>query len=477
MNVLKELTSNLPAGIIQSDTNPNNNLSVFECDGLTTIKGRPKIVALPTTLEQVQIIIQICKKHHTAIIPRGAGTGLTGGATVLGDELILGFSRMNAILDIDTQHQTATLQPGVVNAQISAAVSEYGLYYAPDPSSQIACTIGGNVAQNSGGVHCLKYGLTVHNVQSLKYVDTDGNIISLHEDNDGLGLMSLLIGSEGLLGFVVEITVKLLKKPEESLLIMAGFDNVSLCADAVGEVIKRGVIPAGLEMMDEFAINSARDFTNANYPQASALLLCELDGKNSEVSQDKEVVLEVFNQASSITIAEDDKERLLLWKGRKAAFPAVGRLSPDYYCMDGTIPKRHLATVLERISDMSKKYGLRVANVFHAGDGNLHPLILYDGAKGETSKAEKFGEEILKTCVELEGSITGEHGVGLEKLGAMCYQFSPQELEVFHNLKAVFDSKKLFNPGKAIPELHRCAETGKMHIHNNNVDFPHLDRF
>jgi glycolate oxidase len=481
MKLIKELQKNLPKDIIQTSDNPNNNLGVFECDGLSIIKHKPKVVALPKTLEQVQTIIKICKKYNTAIIPRGAGTGLTGGATATGrnydNELILGFSRMNKILKIDTKNKSATLQPGVVNAQISAAVSEFGLYYAPDPSSQIACTIGGNVAENSGGVHCLKYGLTVHNIISLKYLDTCGEIIELHKDNDNMGLMSLLIGSEGLLGLVVEVCVKLLKKPENSILVMAGFESVSDCANAVGDVIKAGVIPAGLEMMDGFAIDAAEDFAKAGYPKVPALLLCELDGNSLDVESDKNAVLKVFAKASSIKIAESEAERLLLWKGRKSAFPAVGRLSPDYYCMDGTIPKRHLATILEKIAELSKKYNLRVANVFHAGDGNLHPLILYNGNNGETNKAEEFGEDILKACVDVGGTITGEHGVGLEKLNAMCYQFNAEELEIFHKIKSVFDEGKLFNPGKAIPELHRCAETGKMHIHNNNVPFPKLDRF
>lgn len=474
MNLIQELTKNLPKGIIQN----SDNLGVFECDGLSVIKHKPKIVVLPTSISQIQTIIKLCKKHNTAIIPRGAGTGLTGGATAIDNELILGLSRLNKILEINPQEQYAILEPGVVNAQISKAANQYGLYYAPDPSSQIACTIGGNVAQNSGGVHCLKYGLTVHNIIALKYLNTDGKIIELHKNNTNLGLLSLLIGSEGLLGLVIEITVKLLKIPQKSEVIMAGFDDITDCANAVGDIIKGGVIPAGLEMMDEFAISAAEDFAKAGYPQAQALLLCELDGTSAEIERDKIIAIQALEKSSSIKIAKEESKKALLWKGRKSAFPAVGRLSPDYYCMDGTIPKRHLAAMLTKINELSKKYNLRVANVFHAGDGNLHPLILYDAnISNELEKAESFGEDILKSCVDFGGSITGEHGVGLEKLNSMCYQFKTKELEIFHKIKAVFDEAKLFNPGKAIPELNRCAETGKMHIHNNQMQFPHLDRF
>ena len=473
MNFINELTKNLPKGVIQDSA----NLGVFECDGLSVIKHKPEVVALPYDINQIQIIIKICKKHQIAIVPRGAGTGLTGSATTLNNELILGFSRLNKIIELNPQEQYAIVEPGVVNAEISKSANEFGLYYAPDPSSQIACTIGGNVAQNSGGVHCLKYGLTIHNIISLKYINTNGEILELHKNNDNCGLLALLIGSEGLLGLVVEIKVKLLKIPQVSEVIMIGFDKVEDCANCVGAIIAAGVIPAGLEMMDKFAISAAEDFAKAGYPNVNALLLCELDGTQAEVENDKKIVLANLKNNSSIKIATNTEEKALLWKGRKSAFPAVGRLSPDYYCMDGTIPKRHLGAVLQKIEEFSQKYNLRVANVFHAGDGNLHPLILYNAGAGELEKAEQFGEDILKTCVDFGGTITGEHGVGLEKLNAMCYQFNAKELAVFHKIKQVFDDEKLFNPDKAIPILHRCAEIGRMHIHNNELPFPHLDRF
>jgi glycolate oxidase len=371
------------------------------------------------------------------------------------------------------------LEPGVRNLAISEAAEEFNLYYAPDPSSQIACTIGGNVAENSGGVHCLKYGLTVQNVEAIKMLTIDGEELLLTRQDKGIGLLALMHGSEGLLGVITEITVKLTPKPELARLVMAGFSSVRDCADTVAEIIKNGIIPSGLEMMDKFAIEASEAFAHPGYPlDAQALLLCELDGAIDSVNEDLNKVLGLLSNATTTRVSENEDERLLFWKGRKAAFPSVGRLSPDYYCMDGTIPKRHLATVLEKISELSAHYKLRVANVFHAGDGNLHPLILYNaGRPGELEKTEAFGMDILKLCVEMGGSITGEHGVGIEKLDAMCHQYSSAELDVFHQIKNVFDPNSLLNPGKAVPTLHRCAELGNMHVHHGELSHPELERF
>jgi glycolate oxidase len=395
------------------------------------------------------------------------------------DSVVLGLSKLTKVISINPEELTAVVEPGVRNLAISEAAEEYDLYYAPDPSSQIACTIGGNVAENAGGVHCLKYGLTIQNIESIKILTIDGDELVFSRDDEGLGLLALMTGSEGLLGIITEITVKLTKKPEVAKLIMAGFDSVRDCANGVAEIIKNGIIPAGLEMMDEFAIQASEEFAQPGYPLGSkALLLCELDGSEESVIPDVDTVVSLLSKASSIRVSESEDERLLLWKGRKSAFPAVGRISPDYYCMDGTIPKRHLADVLEKINALSKRFNLRVANVFHAGDGNLHPLILYDaGVPGELEKAEEFGNEILKLCIEVGGSITGEHGVGVEKLDAMCFQYSDAELDVFHQIKAAFDPQTLLNPGKAVPSLHRCAELGNMHVHHGNLPHPELERF
>jgi len=371
------------------------------------------------------------------------------------------------------------VEPGVRNLAISEAVEEFDLYYAPDPSSQIACTIGGNVAENSGGVHCLKYGLTVQNVEAIKMLTIDGEELLLTRQDEGIGLLALMNGSEGLLGVITEITVKLTPKPELARLVMAGFSSVKDCADTVAEIIKNGIIPSGLEMMDKFAIEASEAFAHPGYPlDAQALLLCELDGAIDSVNEDLNKVLSLLSHATTTRVSENEDERLLFWKGRKAAFPSVGRLSPDYYCMDGTIPKRHLATVLEKISELSAHYKLRVANVFHAGDGNLHPLILYNASRpGELEKTEAFGMDILKLCVEMGGSITGEHGVGIEKLDAMCHQYNSAELDVFHQIKNAFDPISLLNPGKAVPTLHRCAELGNMHVHRGELPHPELERF
>ena len=476
MSIISQLKKSLPKNIVLSG---EENTRPFECDGLSVYKQKPLAVVLPNQVSQVKKVLEICRKNKTPVVTRGAGTGLSGGAMPLKDSIVLGLSKLTEVVSINQQEQTAIVQPGVRNLAISEAAEEYGLYYAPDPSSQIACTIGGNVAENAGGVHCLKYGLTVQNIESIKILTIDGDELVFSRQDEGLGLLALMTGSEGLLGVITEVTVKLTKKPQLAKLVMAGFDSVRDCATAVAEIIKNGVIPAGLEMMDKFAIEAAEQFARPGYPlQAKALLLCELDGTEDLVNHDVEVVVSLLSKATSLRVSETEEERLLLWKGRKSAFPAVGRLSPDYYCMDGTIPKRHLADVLEKINSLSKHYSLRVANVFHAGDGNLHPLILYDaGLPGELEKTEEFGNEILKICIEAGGSITGEHGVGVEKLDAMCYQYSEAELDVFHQIKAAFDPDSLLNPGKAVPTLHRCAELGNMHVHHGNLPHPELERF
>ena len=476
MSTISQLKKSLPKNIVligEENTRP------FECDGLSVYKQKPMAVVLPNEVGQVKKVLEICRKNKTPIVTRGAGTGLSGGAMPIKDSVVLGLSKLTKVISINPEELTAVVEPGVRNLAISEAAEEYDLYYAPDPSSQIACTIGGNVAENAGGVHCLKYGLTIQNIESIKILTIDGDELVFSRDDEGLGLLALMTGSEGLLGIITEITVKLTKKPEVAKLIMAGFDSVRDCANGVAEIIKNGIIPAGLEMMDEFAIQASEEFAQPGYPLGSkALLLCELDGSEESVIPDVDTVVSLLSKASSIRVSESEDERLLLWKGRKSAFPAVGRISPDYYCMDGTIPKRHLADVLEKINALSKRFNLRVANVFHAGDGNLHPLILYDaGVPGELEKAEEFGNEILKLCIEVGGSITGEHGVGVEKLDAMCFQYSDAELDVFHQIKAVFDPQTLLNPGKAVPSLHRCAELGNMHVHHGNLPHPELERF
>jgi glycolate dehydrogenase FAD-linked subunit len=476
MTITQELSRSLPKQIVligDEVTRP------FECDGLSVYRQKPLAVVLPENIEQVKLVIKICKKHQTPIVTRGAGTGLSGGALPLENSVVLGLSKLNKIKSINKTEHYAVVEPGVRNIAISEAAFPYGLYYAPDPSSQIACTIGGNVAENSGGVHCLKYGLTVHNVIAVKMLTIDGEELILNRNDKGLGLLALMNGSEGLLGIITEVTVKLIPQPESAQVVLAGFDNVSDCANAVANIITAGIIPAGLEMMDKFAIEAAEDFAHAGYPRdAEALLLCELDGIEQDVKNELDKVLTILSNASTLKVSQSEQERLLFWRGRKSAFPAVGRLSPDYYCMDGTIPRRYLAEILEKISELSKHHGLRVANVFHAGDGNLHPLILYDANKeDELATVEAFGTEILKLCVDVGGSITGEHGVGMEKLDAMCHQFIPAELEVLHQIKAVFDPQSLLNPGKAVPTLHRCAELGAMHVHNGELPFPELERF
>ena len=467
------------AAIIATD----EALYPYECDGLSAYRQLPLAVVLPETVEQVQAVLRLCHGRKIPVVARGAGTGLSGGALPHADGLVLSLARFNRILSIDPEQRLARVQPGVRNLAISEAAQTHGLYYAPDPSSQIACTIGGNVAENSGGVHCLKYGLTVHNILRLELITCDGEQLSIGSealDAAGYDLLALLTGSEGMLGVMTEITVRLLPTPERAQVVLAAFDDIERAGQAVSDIIAAGVIPAGLEMMDRLAIRAAEDFVHAGYPDCAAILLCEIDGNNEEVSEHIMQVRQLLIDAgaSEVRTARDDQERQRFWKGRKAAFPAVGRISPDYYCMDGTIPRRHLPEVLRRIDEMSQDYDLPVANVFHAGDGNLHPLILYDANKaGELERTEEFGGKILELCVEVGGTITGEHGVGMEKINQMCVQFASAELEQFHALKAAFDPQGLLNPGKAVPTLHRCAEFGAMHVHNGKLSHPELERF
>ncbi|MDT8281534.1 MAG: glycolate oxidase subunit GlcD [Gammaproteobacteria bacterium] len=460
------------------------DLKPYECDGLSAYRAIPLIVVLPETIEQVQRVLTLCHKKRVPVVARGAGTGLSGGALPHEQGVLLSLARFKNIIEINPKRRIARVQPGVRNLAISQAVDQYGLYYAPDPSSQIACTIGGNVAENSGGVHCLKYGLTVHNIQQLKIITIDGELLTIGGsglDSAGYDLLALMTGSEGMLGVIVEVTVKLLPKPERAQVLLAAFDDIVKAGEAVANIIAAGIIPAGLEMMDKLAIKAAEDFVHAGYPlDAEAILLCELDGTNEEVSDHALKVREVLTHsgATEVRTAKDETERLIFWAGRKAAFPAVGRLSPDYYCMDGTIPRKQLPKVLKTMADLSREYELPVANVFHAGDGNLHPLILYDANNpGELERSEEFGGKILELCVEVGGTITGEHGVGMEKINQMCVQFNTLELQQFHAVKAAFDPQGLLNPGKAVPTLHRCAEFGAMHVHKGQIPFPELERF
>lgn len=460
------------------------NLHPYECDGLSAYRELPWVVAIPNELTQVQAILKFCHRHHIPVIARGAGTGLSGGALPRDRCLLLSMAKFNQILSVDPANRIARVQPGVRNLAISEAAIQHGLYYAPDPSSQIACTIGGNVAENSGGVHCLKYGLTVHNVLQVQLLTMDGEYLTVGSqalDGPGLDLLAIINGSEGLLGIITEVTVKLLPKPERAQVMLVAFDDITKAGSAVGKIIAAGIIPAGLEMMDNLAIRAAEDFVHVGYPvDAVAILLCELDGTSAEVSEQLMRVHDLMLKAGATQIrtAKDEQEKLQIWKGRKSAFPAVGRLAPDYYCMDGTIPRKELPFVLNSIAELSQHYQLPVANVFHAGDGNLHPLILYDANKpGELAKAEEFGAAILTLCVKVGGTITGEHGVGIEKINQMCVQFATAELQQFHALKAAFDPEGLLNPGKAIPTLQRCAEHGAMHVHHGKLSHPELERF
>jgi glycolate oxidase len=459
-------------------------LSAYESDGLTAYRQQPLIAALPADQDEVAAVLAYCGREGIKIVPRGAGTSLSGGALPLADGITLGLSRLNRILDIDVANRTVTVEAGVTNLAISHAVQDVGYYYAPDPSSQVACTIGGNVAENAGGVHCLKYGLTTNNILGLEVVLLTGERLSLGGkclDAPGLDLMGVITGSEGLLGIVTEVTVRILRRPETARALLMGFARVEDAARCVGAVIAAGIIPAGMEMMDRPAVAAAEAFVGAGYPlDAEALLIVEVDGPAPEVAAAAARLEEVARAAgaTSLRTSRDEAERLAFWAGRKAAFPAVGRIAPDYYCMDGTIPRGRLPEVLTRIGEMSARYGLSVANVFHAGDGNLHPLILYDAnAPGELEKAEAFGTEILRLCVAVGGVLTGEHGVGVEKRDLMDEVFSADDLAHQQRLKCAFDADGLLNPGKVFPTLHRCAELGRMHVHGGKLAFPGIERF
>ena len=456
----------------------------YESDALTAYRQLPLVVVLPSTVEQVAAVLKYCHDNEIRVVPRGSGTSLSGGALPLQDAVLLGMGKFSRILDIDTDNRCAVVQPGVTNLGISKAVDHLGFYYAPDPSSQIACSIGGNVGENSGGVHCLKYGLTVHNVLGLKVLLADGELLEIGGktlDAPGYDLLAILNGSEGLLGIVTEVTVKLLPKPPVAQVLLAAFASVEAAGAAVAGIIEAGIIPAGLEMMDRLATRCAEDYAHCGYPvDAAAILLCELDGSAAEVAAQRaevDTLLRNFG-ATDVRCSRDEAERLGFWKGRKSAFPAIGRIAPDYYCMDGTIPRRELSRVLSRIAELATEYGLPVANVFHAGDGNLHPLIAYDANIDEQlARAEALGARILELCIEVGGTVTGEHGVGVEKLDSMCVQFRTPELEAFHRLKAAFDPGGLLNPGRAVPTLHRCAEFGAMHVHGGRLPHPELERF
>ncbi len=481
-DMLVELNRLLPESSVLYQ---KEQLKAFENDALSAYHCLPWIVVLPATVEQLKKVLQLCDNKGVPVIARGAGTGLAGGAIPLDNGVLISMAKFNQILEIDTDNRIAIVQPGVRNLAVSEAVAQYGLYYAPDPSSQIACSIGGNVAENSGGVHCLKYGLTTHNILRLKMLTMEGELVTIGShalDSAGYDLLALMTGSEGMLGVIVEVTVKLLPVPDAAQVILAAFDDIEKAGNAVAQIIASGLIPAGLEMMDKATILAAEAFVHAGYPEgAAAILLCELDGSKEQVEAELALATAVLNQqgAYQLTIAKSEPERKNIWAGRKAAFPAVGRISPDYYCMDGTIPRRYIAKVLQQIEQLSKQYGLAVANVFHAGDGNLHPLILYNANnQGELEKAELLGGDILKLSVDVGGTITGEHGVGVEKINYMCYQFAENELLQFHALKQAFDPQGLLNPGKAVPTLHRCAEFGAMHVHTaDGLPYPDLERF
>lgn len=462
----------------------NPERTVYECDALSIYRQAPPLVVLPETQSQVQQVLQLCHQYQVPVVPRGAGTGLSGGALPLADAVLLVLSKLNRILAVDPANRTATVEPGVRNLQVSQAAARHGLFYAPDPSSQVACTIGGNIAENAGGVHCLKYGLTVHNVLSVKWIDAAGEMMTSGGtglDGPGLDLLALLTGSEGLLGVVVEATLRLLPKPEQTVVVLAAFSEVGPAAEAVAAVIAAGVVPAGLEMMDNLAIRAAEAYAGAGYPtEAAAILLLELDGDVHDVSVQLAHVEQVLAKFHVLhcSIARDEAQRQRLWAGRKGAFAAVGRLAPDYYCMDGTIPRGQLAAVLGQIGALSDYYRLRVANVFHAGDGNLHPLILFDANdRDELARALELGARILELCVAVGGSITGEHGVGVEKIDQMCSQFASPVLAQFQLVKAAFDPARRLNPGKAVPSLARCAEFGAMHVHKGELPFPGIERF
>jgi glycolate oxidase len=480
-NVLAALGEILPPSAMLTaaeDTRP------YECDGLTLFREQPQAVLLPEDEAQVVAILRVCHAANLPVVARGAGTGLSGGAKPDRAGVVLSLAKFMRIIAVDPLACTAVVQPGVRNLAISEAAAPHGLHYAPDPSSQIACTIGGNVAENSGGVHCLKYGLTVHNVRRVRGVLVTGEVVEFGSealDSPGYDLLALINGSEGLLAVITEVTVKLTPKPQEAKCILAAFDDLGKAGQAVAAIIGAGIIPAGLEMMDKLTIGAVEPFVNAGYPMdAEAILLCESDGTADEVAAEVGRMRAVLEACGStlIEVSQGEEQRQRFWSGRKAAFPAAGRISPDYYCIDGTIPRRALAPVLKRIAELSTEFGLRCMNVFHAGDGNLHPLILFDAnLPGDAEKTVAFGAKILELCIEVGGTITGEHGVGVEKIDQMCAQFASAEIERFHAIKHAFDVKGLLNPGKAVPTLHRCAEMGRMHVHRGRLPFPDLPRF
>ncbi len=480
-DLIAELHLGLPAHCVLSRLEEKRP---FECDGLTLFKEIPGIVVLPENEEQIIHTLKTCRKLGVPVVPRGAGTGLSGGATPHSQGVLLGVSKLNRIKHIDPVAATAIVEPGVRNLAVSEAAAAYGLYYAPDPSSQIACSIGGNIAENAGGVHCLKYGLTVHNVIRLRIVTIEGEIIELGTDAPdapGLNLLPAFIGSEGMLGIVTEVKVKLIPKPQVARVVMASFASVEAAGEAVKNIIGAGIIPAGLEMMDKRATRMVEPFVKAGYDlEAEAILLCESDGTETEVEDEIGRMEKVFSDcgATRLQVSQSEQERLRFWAGRKNAFPAAGRISPDYYCMDGTIPKSQLAYVLSEMTKMEEKYQMGCANVFHAGDGNLHPLILFDANDPDSvRRAEDFGTEILELCIKVGGTVTGEHGVGLEKINQMCSQFTREELDAFTALKRAFDPDMLLNPTKQIPTLNRCAEYGRMHVHGGQIAFPDIERF
>ena len=461
-----------------------SSMKAYDSDGLSAYRQMPLVVVLPETTEQVAAILKWCRDEEVKVVPRGAGTSLSGGAIPLADGVLLGLGKFNKIVEIDYENRCVVTQPGVTNLGITHAVQEEGFYYAPDPSSQIACSIGGNIAENSGGVHCLKYGLTTNNVLGIEIVTMDGEIMRLGGkflDSGHLDLLGIMTGSEGLLGVVTEVTVRILKKPATQRAMLVGFDSAQEAGQAVSNIIAAGIIPAGMEMMDAPAINAAEDFVNVGYPrEAAALLIVELDGPEVEVNflLDRVSDIAKTSGATSLRLSHSEEERNQFWAGRKSAFPAVGRISPDYLCMDGTIPRKALPEMLTRMAMMSQKYGLRVANVFHAGDGNLHPLILFDAnIEGELARAEEFGNDILRNCVALGGVLTGEHGVGIEKRDLMTEMFTDEDLKQQQRVKCAFDPNHLLNPGKVFPILHRCAELGRMHVHKGEVPHPDLPRF
>jgi glycolate oxidase len=480
-DIVAKLKTILPAtSVVDSE----EGRRAYDADGLSAYRQLPLVVVLPETVEQVAAIMRYCHGEGIKIVPRGSGTSLSGGALPLADAVLMAMGKFNRILDIDYDNRCVVAQPGVTNLAITHAVESEGFYYAPDPSSQIACSVGGNVAENSGGVHCLKYGLTTNNLLGVEMVTIEGEVLRLggkHLDAGDYDLLGVMTGSEGLLGVVTEVTLRILQSPATRRALLVGFDDTAAAASAVGDIIAAGIIPAGMEMMDSLAINAAEDFVHAGYPRAAAaLLIIELDGPEVEVDALIERVAALVNTAgaSSIKISTSEDERMLFWAGRKSAFPAVGRISPDYLCMDGTIPRRALPDMMVRMASLSQTYGLRVANVFHAGDGNLHPLILFDANQpDELQRAEDFGADILRACVEMGGVLTGEHGVGVEKRDLMPIQFSEDDLKQQQRLKCAFDANHLLNPGKVFPELHRCAELGRLHVHHGKMPHPDLPRF